>query len=262
MAQKPEDNFDAAWDEASGEPGAEVAEQAPDADGGGDAGAPDLAVVIAAAPEGMEQSEAAAEAPAGEEAEEAETPEDVQRRKSWEGRLKKQEEDLATQRSELDAAKAALPAAATGDVAEIVESLNQDFGEDFVAKIIRLIEAKAGDAAGAVRGEVESLAQSIQSALQAMHESAILEAHPDLDDVVGSDAFKQWLDGKDEDKRSSAEAVMARGMWPQIIRLVQYTEGGRPFCRYFGPYMIFLDTQKNWTVTALTDPSARSWERR
>ena len=225
--------FDESWEEANAQPGAQTDEQAPAAPEGEDAGAPGLAIVIGAAPEEGEPASAEAggdkgksEAPAAPEGAPAgESPEEAQRRKSWEGRLKKREEALSAKESELAAAKAALPAPASGDVAAVVASLNEDFGEDFVSRLRTIIKADASTAAdavaGKIHGEVEGLAQSIQAALQGMHESAILDVHPDLDDVVSSDAFKQWLSGKDEDKRSSAEAVLQHGMWPQVIRLVQ-----------------------------------------
>ena len=226
MAKTEEQMYDEAWGEEA--PG-ETAEQAPDAGGGEDAGAPGLAIVIGAEPAEAPAEEGAAESPAEEAmAEEAETPEEEQRRKSWEGRQKKRDDELAARAAELDAraaeleaAKAALPVAATGDIAEIVARLNDDFGEDFVSNLLAVIDARAGDAAGKVGSRVDQLSRSIQAALQGMHESAILEAHPDMDDIVGSDEFKAWLDGQDEEKRASAEAVMKHGMWPQIIRLVQ-----------------------------------------
>lgn len=231
-AEQVEKGFDASWDEANAQPGAPTNEQAPAAPEGADAGAPGLAIVIGAAPE--DGTQPAAEggkgpgkdqpaAPEGISTEES--PEEVQRRKSWEGRLRKREEELNAKASELEAAKAALPAPASEDIAAVVASLNNDFGEDFVSRLLSIIKAEAGTAAdaaaGKIHGEVEGLAKSIQAALQGMHESAILDAHPDLDDIVSSDAFKQWLSGKDEDKRSSAEAVLQHGMWPQVIRLVQ-----------------------------------------
>lgn len=240
-----EQQFNDAWDESTGSPASPGASAAPDADeGADDAGAPDLAIVIGAAPaeavgapgaaaeaaaSGDTAAEEAHESPAVEAAEdkaaEAETPEETQQRKSWEGRLKKREEELAAQASDLEAQRAALPAAATGDVTEVVAALNADFGADFVSRLLTVIRAETGTAteavAGKLRGELGGLQQAIQSALQAMHTSAILDVHPDLDDVVKSDGFKQWLDGKDAEKKASAEAVMQRGMWPQIIRLVQ-----------------------------------------
>lgn len=233
----PDQEFDDAWNESTAEPSAAAEDTgAPDAESTEDAGAPALAIVVAPADEqaataneeageAETPAEQKSEGPAGEAAEahaeeQAETPEEAQKRKSWEGRLKVREAELASREAELKSKEAALPAPATGDIAAIVAKLNDQFGEDFVSDLLAIMDAKCGDAYGKAHGEVMGLQQSIQSALYAMHQSAILDAHPDLDDVLKSDGFKFWLEGQPEDKKESAQAVMERGMWPQIIRLI------------------------------------------
>jgi hypothetical protein len=246
MATKPEeDDFDAAWSEASASP-QEQSEQAPDA-GAEDSGSPDLAIVIAS-PEGKTDAEEATETPAEEmqegaageaaeaapaeqsavepaaSAEEAMTPEEVQKEKSWAGRLSKREEELKARAADLEAREASIPPAPSADVAEIESRIADQYGEEFVNDIRSLVIAygkgMSEDLNKSFDARFGEFSGAIQSALQAMHESAILDAHPDLDDIVSSQAFKDWLMSKDEDKRNSAIAVLTKGMWPQIIRLV------------------------------------------
>lgn len=229
--------YEDAWGEEALPQEAPAQDPAADAEGG-----PGLAVVIAAAPEGEDvsadtQAEAVEEAAEGEtvaeqaaegepgEAAEELTPEELQRQKSWEGRLRKREEELAAKVAALEAAPASEAAAtAPDDIAAIEARFGEDFGPDFIGDLKALIQHYAGSAAGELGkgfdAKLQELAGGIQSALQSMHESAILDAHPDLDDVVGSESFKQWLASKDEDKRATAVNVLTKGMWPQIIRLV------------------------------------------
>ncbi|MBK9497316.1 MAG: hypothetical protein IPO08_22910 [Xanthomonadales bacterium] len=232
--------YDEAWSEDESLPQEAAEQDVPEEE------SPGVAVVISAAPEGEDDApdsqaaaveeaaegesptEQAAEGGAGEAAEEM-TPEEVQKQKSWEGRLKKREEELSARAAELESASAApaapaAPEASPENISAVEAKFAEDFGPDFIGDLKTLIQHYAGSAAGdfgkGFESKLAGLANGIQSALQSMHESAILDAHPDLDDVVASEAFQKWLESKDEDKRNTAVNVLAKGMWPQIIRLV------------------------------------------
>lgn len=239
MADKQDkpDEYTQAWADETAEP-KETAEQGADGEDGNG-----LAIVIAAEPQPAEvespaeaEAEAknpeqeAAEPPAVEAAEqggEPQTPEEIQKQKSWEGRLKKREADIAAREAAIKDSPAQ-QAVASNDLPEDIQAIKDemaaDFGEDYLSKFVRIIEWTVQDNAksihSAMKAGFDSLGGAINAALQGMHECAILEAHPDMDDIVSSEGFTKWIDAQDEDKKSTAIAVMQHGMWPQIITLL------------------------------------------
>lgn len=51
---------------------------------------------------------------------------------------------------------------------------------------------------------------------------------------------------------TGADYVHLENSADEIIRRVRYTAAGRPFCRYFGSRLIFLDAPDGWRITPLT----------
>lgn len=159
-------------------------------------------------------------------------PKEEQRRKSWEGRLRAREEELAKREAALKspAAKeepaseaieqAAETLAAEGDVegadaadavAERVESgeltadqamkiLAEDFGPEFVKMIETIAAAKANDAASKVATEkTAELGRSVQEIIDDIvdtkakgHFEQIAAKHPDFNDVAQSPEFAEF----------------------------------------------------------------------
>lgn len=258
------DAFDKAFDDITAQPAAS-AEQNPDVESGGDAGAPDLAVVIATPAAAPDAAEEAAESPAEQKAEGAagealESPDgstklkgdgkDEDRLKSWEGRLKVLEAELKAREEALKASPEspaeeasesptaeqaetefaqAVSEIAKAETPEEIKAIQEkyagDFGPDFVDDLMKLIGFASEERFGPMRKEfgsrLDGLQHGVQSALQSMHESAISDAHPDLQDIVGSPQFAEWIKSLPNDKKAAAIEVLQRGMWPQVIRLIK-----------------------------------------
>lgn len=180
---------------------------------------------------------------------------EVQRLKSWEGRLKAMEAKLkgagATEPEEQQEAvgaaieqaaeTAASPAEAESveQIAEQVEDgsmtpqqamkqLAEDFGEDFVKMIEAIAVAKAKEAGGAAANEkfgelsktVDDIIGDIVDTKARGHFEAIAEAHPDFQDVGASEEFKAYVESLPEAEMQQAMQVIANGSAKQIIKLL------------------------------------------
>ena len=192
----------------------------------------DDAAVEAGLPEGEVAEEAAAEGEsvaqeAAEEGGEEVSPEDLQRQKSWEGRLRKREEELAAR----EAAAASMPAAEeVGDeeIAAIQASMSEDFGEEFVQNIMKLAgyaaRKEAADSIGSHINPInETIAQAImdvQEAFRSQHLSAIADAHEDFQDIVNSEPFSAFINELPEDQKAVATQVIESGTPKQVIGLL------------------------------------------
>lgn len=240
---------------------------------GGDESA---AVTLAETPETPEEEEAQAIAGTPEpgeqveeegEAEVAPSPEDIQRQKSWEGRLRAREAQLAAREAELAAIEAKLkgeqPARADGGEIEmddletpthenaesaeveamedateqlesgkpldaVMQSLRDDFGDDFVSAIESLVNAKAAEIAEQLVGEkvgnvsttVQQLLADIEDRDQREHFKAIANAHPDFMELSKGEAMQSFLAGLPDDQRAAAEAVIEEGDSSDVIALL------------------------------------------
>lgn len=184
-------------------------------------------------------------------------PEDAQRAKSWEGRLKARESELKARAEELDAREAKLAAqpegtkvgaledvgesatnpemaAAAADMAERVEngelsadeaiaSLKEDFGEPFVNMITTVART-------AVKKDLEDMRKSHQEDMDSIadrydreHVETIAEAHPDAFEIAGSDDFKAWV------AKEGKEGVVQNGSARQINKLLdQFKAESKP----------------------------------
>lgn len=238
---------------------------------GGDASA---AVTLAEVPETPEEEEAQAIAGTPEPGEQAEedvvappSPEDIQREKSWEGRLRAREAQLAAREAELAAIEAKLkggqPARADGGEVEeddfetpahenaespeveamedateqlesgkplsaVMQSLRDDFGDDFVVAIESMVKAQAaeiaekmvGDKVGNVSTTVQQLLADIEDRDQRAHFKAVANAHPDFMEVSQGEAMQSFLSGLPDDQRKAAEAVIEEGDASDVIALL------------------------------------------
>lgn len=194
--------------------------------------------------EGTEQPAAAAVAPAADEgaapvAGVTMTPEElakeVQRLKSWEGRLKARDAELKAREagggSGGDGADMAEAVAVAAEAVEqgaapddVMATLASDFGPDFVEAIGKLIEAKAGAIAERVAGEkvnpvmgtMEQLIGSLTDERQRNHFEAIADRHPDFNEVASNPAFQEWVSQQGE----AAQSVVEGGSARQVIALL------------------------------------------
>lgn len=171
-------------------------------------------------------------AEAADEGEQAEqlSPEDLQRQKSWEGRLRKREEELAAREAALGSGgNGEAPAAADdAEIAEIRQRLAEDFGDDFVGMISKLAayEARklaAEDFDSKLNPIHQTIAQAIQdvhAAFESMHFGAIADAHENFEQIINSPEFGAYINGLSGDEQEAAQAVLANGTPKQVINLL------------------------------------------
>jgi len=201
------------------------------------------AVVIAIEP-GAEDNEGAEDMPTD--------PKEIQRQKSWEGRLKAREADLKAREDALktpdprepeetpaqDAAEPAVTEAVEEAVAAVesgemtvdqaMKTLANDFGDDFTKMLGFLIESKASEIAGkaaddrmsVVKRDVDGIVNEIVDDKARSHFEIISDAHPDFMDVAESPEFKGYVDSLDETQQAKAQKIIESGSARQIVRLL------------------------------------------
>ena len=213
-------------------PAAAVVIDIPEAASEFDTAAPaEEAVAAEAAAEGEPVAEEQAEmaSPEGDvdDGEEAMSPEDIQRQKSWEGRLKKREEELAAREAELGSQPAA-EEVGDEEINAIKAKLAEDFGDDFVNMIAKIAShsAKSAPAAvdhgeiGTVKQVINQAIQDVQEAFQAMHFGQIADAHDDFQEIFQSEQFNQWVGTLPEEQQQAAMEVVQGGRAGQVVKLL------------------------------------------
>lgn len=197
---------------------------------------------------------AAAEAPAAPADEEPTDPADVQRAKSWEGRLRAREEELRAREQALKEREAATkttsePAPADEpagpqpteeqveqamesvqgmDEDEALKTLAEDFGDDFAQTLAKLIERKAsqiaekaiGERVGRVDQTVQELIGNLQNDKARSHYEAIADVHPDFMDIAQGEDLKRFVGAMDPEQAKKAQAVIDGGSAKQVIKLL------------------------------------------
>lgn len=168
---------------------------------------------------------------------------ETQRLRSWEGRLK-------AQQAELDREKAGAGTPAAGDKGDQddkggaagkegeegvdsddpdLKALADDFGPEFVALLLKVINkvAKrcattvAGEHAGPVRQDIDAIIAEITSEKERAHFEKIADAHPDFMDIANSDEFKAWLAGLAPAEKEETERVASAGTAKEIIAMLK-----------------------------------------
>lgn len=202
------------------------------------------------------------------------SPEDIQRQKSWEGRLRAREAELAAKEAELKAMAAQLQGVKRADGGEItpddlepqaheaaepaqteavedaaeqlesgkpvdavIQSLRDDFGDDFVSAIESLVQAKAaeiaermvGEKVGDVSGALDGVMNELQDRDARAHFQAIAKVHPDFMEVASGEGMQAYLASLPENERQAAEAVIDGGGTEDVIALIEAVKGhGQP----------------------------------
>lgn len=210
-------------------------------DGGGAPPAEDVAVVL----------EGGAAAETGEQPTQ-DLDKERQRLKSWEGRLKAKEAELAAgaakpagggeqgeQASETlegvagaaavngspdlaEAASAAAEAVESGEISpeQAVAQLSEDFGEEFIKMIKTIVVATTKKEVEPVTKTVDDVVSSLNSREERAHFKAIASKHPDFQDVGSSDSFKAFIQGLPDEVRGDAERVSKGGSSDEVIELL------------------------------------------
>jgi hypothetical protein len=206
-------------------------------------------------PEGEVVAEAPAEmADADPASDEPTDPKDIQRQKSWEGRLKAREEELRMREQALTATASKPEQAATEEPAEAMEdageavvemaaavssgemtaeqamkTLEEDFGPEFVKMLDVLVSAKAGSAVDSKVGEVSKTVDQLIGELvddkARTHFEAIADAHPDFAEINGSEALSAYMASLSDAERAKAEQVQAGGNARSIVKLLDGFKG-------------------------------------
>lgn len=187
-------------------------------------------------------------------------PKDIQRAKSWEGRLRAREAELAAREQALKERERAVETVAeepvepelgemddameerVGEVAAAVEDgsitydeaakiLSEDFGDEFARLVLAVASGVASKTADEkikalderiVQGEgtVATLIAEMSDDRQRRHFEAISSAHPDFVEIAEGEMMRAYLDSLDEADRKQADAVIATGSATQIIKLL------------------------------------------
>lgn len=183
---------------------------------------------------------------------------ELQRKRSWEGRMRAREQELKAKEEALkagypaekqdapeapaaekteEAVEQAIEQLEDGDSPEaVMKQLAEDFGDDFASKLSALIrhEAKriaqeeAKSTVGQVSKTVEDLMTNIRDEKTRAHFEAIAERHPDFLDVAGGDDMKAYMDSLDEQAKAQAQKVVDSGSAKEVIKLLDAVKAHKP----------------------------------
>ncbi|CDS48919.1 hypothetical protein [Polaromonas sp. CG9_12] len=156
---------------------------------------------------------------------------EIQRLKSWEGRLKVRESGAKADplgdglETEFDDGELESPAEEAGEDAaaklkgmdpdEALRTLANDFGDDFAAMLNAVIEAKVAQSSARVSQSVDEIINDIVDTREKQHFEAIADAHPDFMDVANSDGFKAFTAGN-----PAAAKVVQTGTAREICKML------------------------------------------
>lgn len=176
-------------------------------------------------------------------------PEDLQKAKSWAGRLKKMEEELKAKLAAANGsgapaqtggeqqAAAALESAAAGNgeqaaaaaelqqqveageisAVDAMKALSEDFGDDFVRMVASVAKSAVGKQPAASSEELEKTKaelEALRTKAARDHYEAIYDEHPDFVQVYEDPAFRQWATANKKDD------VVEAGSARQINRML------------------------------------------
>lgn len=172
---------------------------------------------------------------------------DAQRMRSWEGRLKKREEELSAREAALEGGEGAeatdmqtteaseqiqavMARAAelrdSPDLDQLVARFVADFGLDTVA-VLALVgskmaggQAQANDSGTELSGRIDGLVEQFKDAIQSLQYSQIKTAHEDVEEIAESEGFRAWRDSLDETERAGVDDAIENGTPYDVIRVL------------------------------------------
>lgn len=172
---------------------------------------------------------------------------DAQRMRSWEGRLKKREEELSAREAALEGGEGAestdMQSADAGeqmqavmaraaelrgspDLDQLVARFVEDFGLDTVA-VLALVGAKmvggqapAADSGAELSGRIDGLVEQFKDAIQSLQYSQIKTAHEDVEEIAESEGFRAWRGTLDDDARTKVDDAIDNGTPYDVIRVL------------------------------------------
>lgn len=226
MKQEQEQEFDSAWE----------TEDAPETD----------EETETHEPEEEEQESAPeneGEGQAEETQEEEETPEERQRRKSWEGRLRKREEELRAREQEILAMQQQRQDSQKAPADEIDEDdpewqqLVEDLGEDLALRVRKQAQSVTHKA---MQSELDKVRQEMQQQLAPLnqqqqevqtqqHVRAITEKHPDAFDLVKNGDIQAWVDEQPTYLQPAYKQVIEQGDSESVVAMLdEFKRAKRP----------------------------------
>jgi len=138
------------------------------------------------------------------------TPEEEQRKRSWEGRLRAKERELREERERLDAEKQSGQAVDDDDGEDPVNTFREEYPE-----ISEPVERM-------VRKELD------ERDMRDRHFHTIREAHPDFQEVLSSDGFNDWQDRQPSYIQESINRVRQSGTASEAIELFDAYKAATP----------------------------------
>lgn len=210
-----------------------------DVSGEGEPATTSIDLDAAAEEAGETPAEETAEGAMGEAAEAVEVPAEepamTQNDKTWEGRLRKREEEIALREAALEGKEATPAEEASGESIEgamssdeAMSKLADDFGPEFV-EMIKVIASGIAETAAAkvatqtvetVDRDVKDIIAHLQDSGQKAHFKEIAKAHPDFMDVAASPEFKAWSDARPDENKASEMEILEKGSADQVIKLL------------------------------------------
>ncbi|HET6599720.1 MAG TPA: hypothetical protein VFG60_07130 [Burkholderiaceae bacterium] len=214
----PDEEFDAAWNEAAGgetpEPRPEPAEPEPEAEPETEEPEP----TPDAEPE-PEAEPVAAEPEAEATPEEPEEPDWHQRfeelehkTKSWEGRLKARDREIAELKAELETRDARRDPPEEVDTPAL-DDVWSEYPDELRASIQQEIDRRVNE-------RMEPLQQRVETVDTESHYGKIADAHDDYQDVASSNEFHDWIDSHPDYLKPGLQQVIAHGTADQVIALL------------------------------------------
>lgn len=165
-----------------------------------------------------------------------------QRLRSWEGRLKAKEAELAAKEAamgstnvndmqsgdepeSMDEAMNESPADEAAEESDPATVLAEDFGQEFVTMLTKLIQQVAGDGIGGISATVTQLISDLRNRDNQSHYKSISGAHADFMEVVESPEFAAWKAAQPDQPK--LQAVIDSGSAEDIIAMLTEFKNSR-----------------------------------
>lgn len=141
------------------------------------------------------------------------TPDETQREKSWEGRLRKREEELAAREAEVGAPT---------EPGEALAMLSEQFGQEFADLIVQVIRENvpqpSDEATEALRSDIDDVIEVLKNERASRHKEMIMAAHADAYEIGETPEFIEWC--KTQDDAAECERIIERGTSMEVIALL------------------------------------------
>lgn len=165
----------------------------------------------------------------------ATTADPEQRLRSWEGRLKAKEAELAAKEAAMGTTNVNEMETGAGmesmneetgestadgamEESDPAKVLAEDFGQEFVTMLTKLIQQVAGDGIGGISATVTQLIAELQDRDNQSHYKSISGAHGDFMEIVESPEFSAWKEAQPD--QESLQKVIDGGSADEIIAML------------------------------------------